>query len=151
MEYCIVSWKGIGGSLFIETKTDKKKLQKKAFLEDVVSVLDNLSSKGGWIVRSAMSSRGKVSWTLSTQKGKTDNSHRKHLIVYWGGKETRIEIYPTAIPRKQRERINTNSSTLKDALSILMLLSKKAYGGWVVVSSSSGRQTKMWTLVSFTK
>lgn len=147
-EYISVSWKGIGGKLVLETIAKKQVYNKKAYLEDVVCVLDQLSTDGGWILRSGMNLKGKTVWTLCRKKEKMKNQsyksckYQKHLIIYWGGKNQRIESVPQIVDS------NINASTYKDILKILEAVSKKRHGKWIVTATSSSKQATIWTLVS---
>ena len=145
MEYCFVSWKGVAKSLIVKTKDAKKNVNKIAYLEDVVKLLDDLGSGGGWFIRGAHGEKGETVWTLSRTPDAKGRKKKisKHLIIYWTGKGSRIEMYPRVLESKDVPTLN--SAKLTDILAVLELLSM-IDNPWIVSSSSCSKGAKIWTL-----
>ena len=135
-EKCIVTWKGVGKSLSVTTKTADQEVKKNAYLDDIVALLDTLSKDRGWRVKCTMGEKGVFRIILFKPK---KEKQFEHLIVYWTGEKHRVEITPQILSYAKLPQLNSMSTN--DLLATTDLLSMF---NWKLRSVSSTRGVYVW-------
>ena len=145
LNHYIVSWEGIGKSLKIKKikdgKEKKKVIEKNAELTDVVKLLNSKSQKG-MKLKCSLASKGIYEWIF--WKPKTVKTF-KHLLLYWSGDGSRIEMSPSVLSYEKIKVLN--NANFDDILGIAKIL-PYSNDKWKLKCTCSTKGTQIWTFRS---
>jgi len=138
-DICILTWKGIGKSLYIKTKRGEEQISKQTYLENLLNVLNTLSKDRGLKLKCSFGEKGVFKFIMFKTKKKRP---LEYLMLHWHGNKSRVEIYPP-IPYFNYQTVpELSDATLENMLQFTELLKEFK---WKLRCLGSTKGVYIWT------